>query len=571
MCVGSIQSAFLLLQVSLAAKTDPIFYHFSWKDSILEGSPKQWIVYVQMALFRSLPKYHLDYKHQTSTLHLIHKRIKNTYFQWYNYCINYCTNNKTVIQPAGNIHLEAWYKRFFGFYIANNFALSSELRLNISLIYINIRKVYQSCLRGNFSIQMSLSNKSEVSTLCGKHSSFIHYASTSKVSLILIVYGDILFVVDLKFSIMTKNIIFSKIPPHDISLRILYIHVILPLNINLTTFHLKVEKYQRICFTGLSFHQYTMIDGPLFKAPSVQMPKGSFCAATFQVILQVWNVSSYQYLQYTGKNFSFTKINVDKSIQYEHNDTDRVIDPVQFEVQHGFYLNLTFKSVYFTGDSFYDCKYGGICIYDDQHPLLDICENYGNESIVTINNYSRDLMFSSRPSRNVYSSNLMLVSYVYHPFTSLNFSIRVSSILCEPVRLDFCQLYHFFEDKWFPSGETFLKWLDGQPFTRKLQLKLQKYKISYYVPLGKCVIIHYATDYLTTDVTPDMVLKETIDCSLRLLLRHTSETNRVFTFNTRHLQESVSYKEYFENDDELQTPCWTGNAGSRRRSQRHSW
>ena len=385
MGVGSVQCIFLLLLlVSSAATIDPVFYHFGWKDSILKDSPKPWIVYVQMVLFRSLPKYYLDYKHQTRTLHLIHKRINDTHFQWYSFCINLdsWTFNKTVIQPAGNIHLEAWYQRHFGFYITYNFVLSSELRLNISLIYTDIRKVYQSCLRGNFSIQLSFSNKSEVSTLCGKHSSFIHYASKTMVSLILITYYDILFDIDLKFSIMTKNIIFNKIPYYDISVSVLYIHVIPPLNINLTTFHLRVEKYQRICFTVLSSHHYIIIDGPSFKAPSVQLPKGSLCAATFQVILQVWNVSSYQNFQYTGNNFSFTKLNVAKSIQYEHNNIDRVIDPVQFEVPHGFYLNFTLKSVYFTGDSSHDCRYGGIRIYDDQHPLLDICENYGNENIV---------------------------------------------------------------------------------------------------------------------------------------------------------------------------------------------
>ena len=190
----------------------------------------------------------------------------------------------------------------------------------------------------------------------------------------------------------------------------------------------------------------------------------------------------------------------------------------------------------------------------------------------TISNYSRDLMFSSRPSRNIYSSDLMLVSYVYHPFTSLNYSISVSSILCEPVRLDVCKLFHF-KDKWFPDDEEFLKWLDGQPFTRKLQLKLQKYELSYYVPLEKCVIIHYATDYLATDVTPDMILKQATWCSLTLLIRHTSETNRGFAFSKRHLEESVSYQEYFENHGPLQTPCWTGNVGRgrTRSSEQHSW
>ena len=46
------------------------------------------------------------------------------------------------------------------------------------------------------------------------------------ISLMLIVYDDILFDIDLKFSIMTENVILNKVPSKDMSLSILYIHVI---------------------------------------------------------------------------------------------------------------------------------------------------------------------------------------------------------------------------------------------------------------------------------------------------------------------------------------------------------
>ena len=526
-----------------------------------------------------LPKYHLYYKQQTSTLHLIHKRIKDIHFQWHNKCIyfEYWKSNKTVIEPAGNIQLEAWYDRRLGSLAAQSsfswhFVLSAELRLNISIIYINIRKVYQSCLRGNFSIQMRFSNKSEMSTFCGKHFSFIHYTSTSLVSLILIVYHDILFDIDLKFSIMTDNVILNKVPSKDMLLSILYIHVIPSLNIILITFHFKVEKYQRICFTGSSAHQYTIIDGPSFKGPSIHLSTGNFCAAAFQVIVQAENASSYNNLQYSSTNLSFSKINITDRIilYYEHNNIDTYIVPLQFEMEYGFYLNLTLKSVYFSGESSHDCRYGGISIYDDKHPLLDICENYGNENTVSNNYYRYEV--SPRPSRNIYSSNLILVSYTYHPFTSLNFSIGVSPILCEPVQLDFCKLIHF-KDKWFPHDENFLKWLYSQSFTKKLQLEFQTYDFFYSLPLGKCIIIHSANDYLATDVAPDIILTDATQCSLRLLLKHTAETDRVFIFNTKNVWESVSSTEYLENDGAVHTPCWIGNEGSgrNRRSEQRSW
>ena len=580
----NIQSILFLTQISLSATAiiDQVFHHFPWKGDILKDSWKPWIVYVDRALYRSVPKYHLYYKQQTSSLHLIHKRIKDIHFQWQNNCINfeYLKLDETVIEPAGNFQLEEWYYGYLGFGVAHtyhtwNFALSSELRLNFSFIYINIRKVYQSCLRGNFSIQMRFSNKSEVSTLCGKYSFFIHYTSTSMISLILVLYDDILFDIDLKFSIMTENVVLNKVPSKDMSPSILYIHVIPSLNISLTTFHLRVEKYQRICFNGSSAHQYTIIDGPSFKAPSIHLSTGNFCAATFQVIVQVENVLSYKFLQYTGINISFSKISIaDRILYYENNNIDTYIAPLQFEVKYGFYLNLTLKSVYFSGESSHDCRYGGIRIYDDQHPLLDICENYSNENIVAPNNYSDyyNVEIPSRPSRNIYSSNLILVSYTYHPFTSLNFSISVSSILCEPVQLDFCKLLHF-KDKWSSYQETFLKWLDNQSFTKKLQLEFQIYDFFYSVPLGKCIIIHSANDYLATDVTPDMVLTDAGQCSLKLLLKHTSETDRVFTFKTRYVEEFVSsgehiIGEHIENDDTFQAPCSTGNerTGRSRRS-----
>ena len=329
MAFRKIQSILFLTQISLSATAiiDPVFYHFPWKGSILKDSPKPWIVYVHMALYRSVPKYHLDYKQQTSSLHVIHKRIKDIHFQWHSKCIyfEYWKINKKVTEPTGNIQLEAWYERLFGSRIAHtyhewNFVVSSELRLNISIIYINIRKVFQSCLRGNFSIQMKFPNQSEMSTLCGKHSSFIHYTSTSIVSLILIRYYDIVFVIELKFSIMTKNMILNKVPSKDMSLSILHIHVIPSLNISLTTFHFKVEKYQRICFNWSLDHQYTIIDGPSFEAPSIHLSKDNFCAITFQVIVQVENASSFNNLQYTGTNISLSKINITDRIMYFENN-----------------------------------------------------------------------------------------------------------------------------------------------------------------------------------------------------------------------------------------------------------
>ena len=195
----------------------------------------------------------------------------------------------------------------------------------------------------------------------------------------------------------------------------------------------------------------------------------------------------------------------------------------------GFYLNLTLTSVHFSGESSHDCRYGGISIYDDGHPLLDICENYGTENIITPNDYSKyySMLMSPRPSRNIYSSNLILVSYTYHVFTSLNFSISVSSTFCEPVQLQLCKFLHF-KDKWFSYQETFLKWLDSQSLTKKLQLEFLTYDFFYSVPLGKCVIIHSANDYLSTIVTPDIILTNTTRCSLGLELKHPAETDRVF-------------------------------------------
>ena len=308
-----------------------------------------------------------------------------------------------------------------------------------------------------------------MSTLCGKHSSFIHYTSTSTISLILRLYHDILFDIDMKFSIITENMILNKVPPKNMSFGILHIHVIPSLNINLTTFHFRVEKYQRICFTGSLAHQYRIIDGPSFKGPSIHLSKGNFCAATFQVIVQAENASSYNNLQYTGTNLSFSKINImDRILYYENNNIDTYIVPLQFEVEYGFYLNLTLKSVYFSGENAHDCRYGGISIYDDGQPLLDICENYGTENIIVPNDYSKYycMVMSPRPSRNIYSSNLIVVSYTYHLFTSLNFSISVSSTFCEPVQLQLCNFLHF-KDKWFPYQKTFLKWLDSQSLTKK--------------------------------------------------------------------------------------------------------
>ena len=124
------------------------------------------------------------------------------------------------------------------------------------------------------------------------------------------------------------------------------------------------------------------------------------------------------------------------------------------------------------------------------------------------------------------------------------------------------------------TTRTFLKWLDNQSFTKKLQLEFLTYDFFYSVPLGKCIIIHSANDYLATDVTPDIILTDATQCSLRLLLKHTAETDRVFIFKTKIcLGICVVRTEHLENDDAFQAPCWTGNEGSgrNRRSEQRSW
>ena len=75
------------------------------------------------------------------------------------------------------------------------------------------------------------------------------------------------------------------------------------------------------------------------------------------------------------------------------------------------------------------------------------------------------------------------------------------------------------------------------------------------MPLGKCIIIHSANDYLSTAVTPDIVLTNTTRCSLRLELKHPAETDRVFTFKIRYVWE------YFENGGAVHTACWIRKEG----------
>ena len=92
------------------------------------------------------------------------------------------------------------------------FHLDRYLGLNVTILHIDIAKVFGSCLRGKFLIKNFIRKDLYYSifSYCGRHPTFNHYSSSREISLSVQFFMDVTVEISLLYSIMSANAIVNR-------------------------------------------------------------------------------------------------------------------------------------------------------------------------------------------------------------------------------------------------------------------------------------------------------------------------------------------------------------------------
>ena len=414
-----------------------------------------------------------------------------------------------VLQPAGSLCFDSLEKDIksivMGFHdpvpnILNTwiFNLDPSLSLNVTILHIDIIKVFGSCLRGKFLIRNFLWRGFyfSVFSYCGRHCTFRHYSSSRGISLSVQFLWDVTVELNLLYSVMAANIISSRSVGQYQTLFKLA-HYINIFDRTIFSYHVQVSKIHRICvhIKQKENLNLSVVDSPYYEDIWIDLMTNKFCGSTFQILLQVFLSPPYfinavpNLIEYYGKNplsQQHLSMNINKveTLLIPNENCQRVKfciwkleAPVQRQVHYA--INMIFKGMTTT-----DCMYGGIALFDYKQHIVDICKDYGDKI----------------PSRNIYlgSSTSFLSAYTYQPFSLLEVHVMVKTTLCKPVILNVCQIAFFCNSFSFPGYNAYQCWelLKKVSENSSLVFKIDRLNdIKYSLKFGDCVIIQISNDF----------------------------------------------------------------------------
>ena len=92
------------------------------------------------------------------------------------------------------------------------FNLDPNLGLNVTILHIDIAKVFGYCLRGKFLIKNFIRKElyNPIISYCGRHPTFNYYSLSRKISLSAQFYMDVTVEISLLYSIMSANVIVNR-------------------------------------------------------------------------------------------------------------------------------------------------------------------------------------------------------------------------------------------------------------------------------------------------------------------------------------------------------------------------
>ena len=513
---------------SLFGKTesfvDPILKNYNKHFAKFKPMPKPWTVYIERTIkealinvkFTNYQNNNLDIISFVHTFLNLQRKERNRCDKDYLHCLPKLPDfppsineEIDVLQPAGSLCFDSLEKDFksivmrFHDPVLNilnrwTFNLDPSLHLNVTILHIDIIKVFGSCLRGKFLIRNFLWRGFYISAFsyCGRLCTFRHYSSLRGISLSVQFLWDVTVELHLLYSVMAANIISSRSVGQYQTLFKLA-HYINIFDRTIFSYHVQVSKIHHICIQlkqkdNLNF---SVVDSPYYEDTWINLMEDKFCGSTFQILLQIFLSSSYyinaipNLVEYYGQNplsQQHLSVNINKVetllIPNENCQTVRFCvwkleAPVQRQVHY--VINMIFKGITTTG-----CMYGGIALFDDKKHIIDICKDYGGKI----------------PSRNIYSGNSTsyLSAYTYQPFSLLEVHMIVKTTPCKPVILNVCQIAFFCNSYMSPGYDAYecKELLKKVSENSSLVFKIDRLRdIKYSLKFGDCVIIQISNDF----------------------------------------------------------------------------
>ena len=537
--------------------TDPLLKHYNKHFAQLKSMPKLWAVYVERTMKEALMNVKFT-SYQGSNLDII--SFVRIFLHFQRNEINRCnkdylhclpmlpdfppsvSEDVDVLRPVGSLCFDSLEKDFKSIVmrfhdrllnILNTWVLNLDpnLSLNVTVLHIDIIKVFGSCLRGKFLIRNFLWKKFYFSefSYCGRYSTLRHYSSSKGISLSVQFLWDVTVELNLLYSVMSANMISSRSVGKYPTLFKLIQH----LSVFVTTifsYHIQASKIHHICIRiklreNLSF---SVVDSPHFEDVWIDLMTNKFCGSTFQILLHAFLSSSHyiniptlvEYYEKVpvGEQHLTANINKIETLKVPNENCQKVRfcvwkfkAPVQKKIHY--VIDMIFHGMTTT-----NCMYGGIALFDGKKHIVDICKDYGGKV----------------PSRNVYSGNStsFLTAYTYQPFSFLEVRVRIKTTICKPVILHVCQIAFFCNSHLSPGYNLYqcIERLEKVSKNSSLVFKIDRLgSVKYSLKYGDCVIIQVTND-VSRSVEPIITQSNIGSCIATFSPEILMEKNRVIKY-----------------------------------------
>ena len=450
-----------------AGFTDPLLKHYKKHFIQFKNLPKSWAVYVDSIIKEALINvkilsYQDNYFDINSFVDL-HLKIHQVEMSKCHKDDSHCLPNLTdfpqsnsyretiyVLELVGSLcfdSLEKYLPRVkktlepFSEGLLSNiwvFYLDPNLGLNLTILHIDIPKVFGSCLRGKFLIKNFIRKELyyPIFSYCGRHTTFNHYSLSREISLSAKFYMDVTIEISLLYSIMSANVIVNRADvKHKTSFKLLqYVNI---LDRIIFSYHIQASKMHHLCIHIKQRGNliFSVVDSPYYEDIWIDLRTNKFCGSTFQILLQAFSSLYYNnisdviryYEKFPMENYFTVNISKAQSLLIPNKYCQKVRFCIwKFKAPIQKQVDLTITMI-FKGITTAECMYGGITVFDGEKPVVDICKDYR----IT--------------SRNVYSNNstLFLSVYTYQPFSLLHVNIKINITACKPIILNICQIKYF--------------------------------------------------------------------------------------------------------------------------------
>ena len=452
--------------------------------NLLNETPKQWQKYVNNVIYKTIYVY-ADNTGNTLTITSSMKILLEKSKSFISYSTKFCneeTMTKTVLlgknstaipvhhrnftdeiygkailysanvsRASGNFFVVAPHLRKFDcqFKYLWIFQLFKKLRVNVTFHFIYFHGSSNNCQLGYINVEIkTLQNRSENNFLfCGQHSKFSIFPACRNLDIKLKTYEQIFF-----RQLFTHEVIDWKIlSTYNSTDNISHIPemVFFRENSTLQTFSIKVNHYEDILLEISTDLESTMflLDGPGLVSPWKIIRKKITKLARFQCLVKIYKTlrasGSLQVIYTSVKSLSSTHIIPKESpllyLNYNMlNNTNSIKRSVlNLETNDAFKINCTVMVLRYAGPLDSSCKYGGLVAYETQENV--------NKHVISLCN--ENISQFSQP-RNIYSTfnKLVLVVYNYKEYSKLNVTVKITTSVCELVRIDICKIYSFWDD-----------------------------------------------------------------------------------------------------------------------------